>query len=122
MAFGKHLIAQDLSLINELGRQPIRARRFCMEYRDRILFGTDLTPNSNYYRMCYRFLETDDEYFLSPEGSEFKDIWSWNFNIPFKPHTARPWYIYGIDLPEKVLTKIYAGNAEKIIPNLVVNA
>lgn len=34
-----------------------------MRYADRILFGTDHAPDVDAYRLYYRFLETDDEYF-----------------------------------------------------------
>ncbi|MDP9316692.1 MAG: amidohydrolase family protein [Chloroflexota bacterium] len=60
--------------IGELGPQPYRARRFCMQYADRILFGLDLPAHAADYRVYYRFLETDDEYFdysradVSPQG------------------------------------------------------
>ena len=30
--------------ISELGRQPYSARRFLIKYQDRVLFGTDTTP------------------------------------------------------------------------------
>ncbi len=43
----------------ELGRQPYTARRFFLEFADRILFGSDLLPEENMYRLYYRFLETD---------------------------------------------------------------
>jgi predicted TIM-barrel fold metal-dependent hydrolase len=49
--------------ISELGRQPYTTRRFLLKYQDRIMFGTDTAPDRDAYRMYYRFLETDDEYF-----------------------------------------------------------
>ena len=49
--------------IGELGRQPYSARRFFTQYADRILFGIDAGPDLETYRLYYRFLETDDEYF-----------------------------------------------------------
>src|SRR5919108_904541 len=49
--------------LGELGRQPYAARRFCLAHADRILFGTDHKPDVRAYRLYYRFLETDDEYF-----------------------------------------------------------
>lgn len=56
--------------IAELGRQPYSARRFFVRYADRILFGTDCGPDLDSYRLYYRFLETDDEYFnYSPEST-----------------------------------------------------
>jgi predicted TIM-barrel fold metal-dependent hydrolase len=85
--------------INELGRQPYSARRFMIKYQDRILFGTDTTPRANAYRIYYRFLETDDEYWDSAEGH----------------HRQGFWMIYGIFLPEEVLEKLYRKNAERIV-------
>jgi len=81
----------------ELGRQPRRARRFFLEYQDRILFGTDATPNEDMYRNYLRWLETADEYF---------DYWGY-------PEQGR-WKIYGMDLPDEVLEKVYHRNAEKV--------
>jgi predicted TIM-barrel fold metal-dependent hydrolase len=86
--------------IGELGRQPRAARRFFLKYADRILFGTDTGPDLNVYRLYYRFLETDDEYF----GYDVTDI----------PRQGR-WQIYGLALPDDVLEKVYYRNAERII-------
>ena len=65
--------------ISELGRQPYSARRFFLKYQDRIMFGTDASPNRDAYRIYYRFLETDDEYF-DPAGGHHRqglldDLW-----------------------------------------------
>lgn len=49
--------------IAELGRQPYTARQFFLNHADRILFGLDFGPDVDTYRIYYRFLETDDEYF-----------------------------------------------------------
>lgn len=86
----------------ELGRQPYAARRFFLKYADRILFGTDLLPEVAMYRLYYRFLETEDEYFEYPS------------------HASRQgrWNIYGLYLPEDVLKKVYRDNALKLIPKL----
>jgi predicted TIM-barrel fold metal-dependent hydrolase len=88
--------------ISELGRQPYSARRFILKYQDRIMFGTDTTPNRAAYRMYYRFLETDDEYF-DPAGGH---------------HRQGFWMIYGIFLPGEVLEKIYATNARRLLVGL----
>jgi predicted TIM-barrel fold metal-dependent hydrolase len=84
--------------INELGRQPYSARRFLIKYQDRITFGTDTFPDREAYRMYFRFLETDDEYFDSAGGH----------------HRQGFWMIYGVFLPKEVLEKIYYKNAERI--------
>jgi len=84
--------------ISELGRQPYTVRRFFLKYQDRIMFGTDTAPNRDAYRMYYRFLETDDEYFDCAAGH----------------HRQGFWMIYGLFLPEDVLEKIYHKNAERL--------
>ena len=85
--------------INELGRQPYTARKFFIKYQDRILFGTDTPCDAEAYRIFYRFLETDDEYF-DPAGGH---------------HLQGRWMIYGVFLPDEVLEKVYHKNAEKIL-------
>ncbi|MFH1069469.1 MAG: amidohydrolase family protein, partial [Candidatus Glassbacteria bacterium] len=84
--------------ISELGRQPRTARKFFLQYQDRVMFGTDTPPSVEAYRVYYRFLETDDEYF-DPSGGH---------------HLQGRWMIYGVYLPDEVLEKIYNKNAQKI--------
>lgn len=85
--------------VNELGRQPYTARRFFLEYADRILFGLDRSRLSSYqYRVYIRFLETEDEYFPFTQGSGLGR-----------------WRIYGIHLPDDVLKKVYFQNAERLL-------
>jgi predicted TIM-barrel fold metal-dependent hydrolase len=88
--------------ISELGRQPYTARRFFLKYQDRIMFGTDTAPSRAAYRMYYRFLETDDEYF-DPAGGH---------------HRQGFWMIYGVFLPKDVLEKLYYKNAERLLVGL----
>lgn len=83
--------------VNELGRQPYTARKFFLKYQDRILFGVDRGSMTRYhYRVYFRFLETQDEYF------------------PFGGNLGR-WRIYGIFLPDEALKKIYYENAVKLL-------
>jgi predicted TIM-barrel fold metal-dependent hydrolase len=86
--------------ISELGRQPYTARRFLLQHADQILFGTDMGPNLDAYRIYYRFLETDDEYF--------------NYGMAEIPGQGR-WYIYGLHLPDDVLEKVYYLNARRVL-------
>jgi len=96
--------------IGELGRQPRTARKFFEKYQDRILFGTDAVPNGNdtpqqvygdkLYEIYFRFLETDDEYF---------DY------APAKIPPQGRWRIYGVDLPDDILRKVYNGNAARLL-------
>jgi len=83
----------------ELGRQPYTAREFFLKYADRILFGTDLIPETSMYRLHFRFLETRDEYFEYPS------------------HASRQgrWNIYGLFLPDDVLRRVYRENALRLL-------
>ncbi|OLC90698.1 MAG: hypothetical protein AUH86_22440 [Acidobacteria bacterium 13_1_40CM_4_58_4] len=81
----------------ELGRQPRRAREFFLQYQDRIMFGTDNGMSEDMYRNHFRWLETSDEYF---------DYWGY-------PGQGR-WKIYGMELPDAVLEKVYHSNAERM--------
>jgi predicted TIM-barrel fold metal-dependent hydrolase len=86
--------------LGELGRQPYTARKFFIQYQDRILFGSDMSPDLDAYRLYYRFLETDDEYF--------------NYNTSEVPMQGR-WYVCGLYLPDDVLKKVYSENAKKVL-------
>ena len=98
--------------IAELGRQPRRARRFFERHQDRILFGTDAVPPpygnavpqqllcDELYEIYYRFLETDDEYFdYAPADTPPQGRWS----------------IYGLQLPNTILRKVYHDNAAQLL-------
>jgi len=96
--------------IGELGRQPRTARKFFEKYQDRILFGTDAVPRGDeypqqvygdeLYRIYYRFLETEDEYF--------------DYSPARVPPQGR-WRIYGLGLPESILRKVYHDNAARLL-------
>ncbi len=87
------------AIIAELGRQPRFAHAFFVKYQDRILFGKDAWHPEE-YPTYFRVLETDDEYF------------------PYYKKYHAFWRMYGLDLPDEVLKKVYYENALKIIPNL----
>lgn len=103
--------------IGELGRQPRTAARFFDKYQDRILFGTDAIPlgtetpqqvfGEDLYRIYYRFLETEDEYF--------------DYAPAPKPPQGR-WRIYGLALPEPILRKVYYANAERVLGRKLTSA
>jgi len=98
-----NLYVEIASRIAELGRQPYTARKFLLKYQDRVLFGTDGPWPEERLRLYWRFLETDDEYFPYSE-KEFPPQGFWN--------------IYGVYLPDDVLSKIYRDNLLKILPHL----
>jgi len=87
------------AVLAELGRQPKAARTFFIHYQDRILFGKDTYKMEEYY-IYFRVLETDDEY----------------FDYYRKRHAN--WKMYGMNLPDSVLRKVYYGNALNVIPGI----
>ncbi len=87
------------AVIAELGRQPRAAKAFFERYQDRILFGKD-AYNTQEYHTYFRVLETADEYF------------------PYYKRYHAFWRMYGLDLSDEVLRKIYYQNAMQVIPGL----
>lgn len=87
------------AVIAELGRQPKMARQFFEKYQDRILFGKD-SWQPDEYGTYFRVLETADEYF------------------PYHKKYHAFWRMYGMNLPDDILKKIYYKNALKIIPHI----
>ncbi len=87
------------AVLYDIGRQPRAARDFFVKYQDRILFGKDsFQPNE--YPYYWRVFETADEYF-----DYYRDYHAF-------------WKLYGIDLPDEVLKKLYFENALRITPGL----
>ena len=87
------------AVLAELGRQPHFAREWFIRYQDRVTFGKDTWEPSE-YPYYFRVLETADEY----------------FDYYRKRHAF--WKMYGLDLPDDVLKKLYYKNALRIIPGL----
>ena len=87
------------AVIGELGRQPRRARKFFIDYQDRIMFGKDTYKKSE-FDVYFRVLETSDEY----------------FDYYRKRHGL--WKMYGLNLPDEVLKKLYYKNALKLFPSI----
>ena len=87
------------AVIAELGRQPRMAKRFFEKYQDRILFGKDAYNPHEFYTY-FRVLESDDEYF------------------PYYKRYHAFWRMYGLDLSDEVLKKVYYKNALRLIPGL----
>ena len=83
------------AVLYDIGRQPRGSHDFFIKYQDRILFGKDSFQPSE-YPYYFRVFETADEYF---------DY--------YRPYHAF-WKLYGIDLPDSVLKKVYFANALKI--------
>lgn len=87
------------AIIAELGRQPRFAKQFFIKYQDRILFGKDSWQPAE-FPTYFRVLESADEYF------------------PYHKKYHAFWAMYGLDLPDEVLKKVYYKNALKIVPGL----
>jgi predicted TIM-barrel fold metal-dependent hydrolase len=87
------------AVIAELGRQPFTAHDFIIKYQDRILFGKDIYDVTE-YPTYFQLLETHDEFF-----DYFRHYHAW-------------WQLYGSDLPDEVLKKVYYKNALKLLPRL----
>lgn len=98
-----NVVIEFASRIAELGRQPYSAREFLIKNQDRIMFGTDGPQPELRYHLYWRFLESFDQYFPYSEKA-------------FPPQGM--WRIYGVGLPDEVLTKIYHTNAARWIPGV----
>jgi len=87
------------AVLAEFGRQPRFARAWFERYQDRVLFGKDAWTPEEYY-VYFRVLETKDEY----------------FDYYRRRHAF--WKMYGLDLPDEVLRKLYYKNALRLFPQL----
>ncbi len=87
------------AVLAELGRQPRFARQWLIQYQDRVLFGKD-SWRPEEYKVYFRVLETADDY----------------FDYYRRRHAF--WKMYGLDLPDDVLKKIYYQNAIRLIPGI----
>ena len=92
-----NVYAETAAILYELGRQPRTARAFFIEYQDRIRFGKGrYAPEEFPY--YWRTFETADEY----------------FDYYRRYHAF--WQMYGMELPDEVLRKVYYRNALDVIP------
>jgi predicted TIM-barrel fold metal-dependent hydrolase len=67
------------------------------KYADRIVYGTDMGPTKSMYLVTFRILESADEHFY--EHDQF----------------GYHWPLYGLDLSDAALQKIYNTNSVKIL-------
>ena len=87
------------AIIAELGRQPRMANRFFEKHQDRVLFGKD-SYRPEEFPTYFRVLESNDEY------------------CPYYKRYHAFWRMYGLNLPDDILKKLYYKNALRIIPGL----
>ena len=83
------------AVLYDIGRQPRLAHDFFVKFQDRILFGKDSFQPEE-YPYYWRVFETRDDYFDYYRGY----------------HAF--WKLYGVDLPDAVLKKVYFQNALRI--------
>lgn len=74
---------------------PRRVKAFYTRYGDRLLYGTDMSTDIRMYRFTFRVLQTADEHFY--------------FRYTYH------WPLYGLDLSDDVLRKIYHDNASRLL-------
>ncbi len=89
------------AVLYDIGRQPRAAHDFFVKYQDRILFGKDSFQPEE-YPYYWRVFETKDDYF-----DYYRDYHAF-------------WKLYGIDLPDAVLKKVYYQNALRLMPAIQV--
>jgi predicted TIM-barrel fold metal-dependent hydrolase len=90
-----NVVVEAGAILYDLGRQPRAAREFFLKYQDRILFGKDAWQPDE-FPYYWRVFETRDEYF-----DYYRDYHAF-------------WKMYGIDLPDDVLKKVYYKNAIRV--------
>ena len=94
-----NVVLELAAILYDLGRQPRAAHDFFVKYQDRILFGKD-TYAPTEFPYYWRVLETRDEYF-----DYYRDYHAF-------------WKMYGMELPDAVLRKVYYQNARRVTPGL----
>ena len=87
------------AVLAELGRQPRFARDWLIRYQDRVMFGKDSWRPEEYH-VYFQVLETADDY----------------FDYYRRRHAF--WKMYGLDLPDDVLRKLYYKNALRVVPGI----
>jgi predicted TIM-barrel fold metal-dependent hydrolase len=87
------------AVLYDIGRQPRVAHDFFVKYQDRLLFGKDSFQPEE-YPYYWRVFETKDDYF-----DYYRNYHAF-------------WKLYGIDLPDAVLKKLYFQNALRLTPAL----
>ncbi len=87
------------AVLYDFGRQPRAAAAFFTKYQNRVIFGKDTYAPSE-FPYYWRVFETADEYF-----DYYRDYHAF-------------WKLYGMDLPDAVLKKLYYENALKVTPGM----
>jgi uncharacterized protein len=94
-----NVVVEAGAILYDLGRQPRAAHDFFVKYQDRILFGKDSWQPQE-FPYYWRVFETRDEYF-----DYYRDYHAF-------------WKLYGMDLPDPVLQKLYYQNALRVVKGM----
>jgi len=92
-----NLYADIAARYGEMAPIPRFVHAFLEKYSDRIVYGTDMGTAKEMYGTTFRILESADEHFY--EHGRF----------------GYHWPLYGLDLTDETLKKIYQTNADKIL-------
>lgn len=95
-----NMYVEVAAALYEVGRQPRAGRAFFEKYQDRILMGKDTFGGPAEFAVYFRIFETGDEYF------------------PWYRRRHAFWGMYGMELPDEVLRKVYFENAARLIPGI----
>lgn len=90
-----NLYADISARFYETATIPRRVGAFYEKYSRRLLFGTDMSTDPRMYRFTFRVLETSDDHFY----------------YRYSYH----WPLYGLGLSDRTLTRMYNGNARRIM-------
>ena len=92
-----NLYADIAARFGEVAPIPRATAAFFTKYQDRLVYGTDMGLDSDTYQITFRILESNDEHFYAFD------------------HFGYHWALNGLNLPKKILQKVYHDNAAKIL-------
>ena len=91
-----NLWADVAARYGEIAPVPRYTKAFMEKYADRLVYGTDMGFSAGMYQTTFRILETRDEHFYVQQLLNYH------------------WPLYGLDLSDETLKKLYNDNATKI--------
>lgn len=94
-----NLYADISARYSETAAIPRFVGQFYEKYQDRLVYATDMRFGTEMYQHTFRILESADEHF-----------YAWK-------RTSYHWPLYGLDLSDRVLRKVYRENSLKLIRN-----
>jgi len=92
-----NLYADIAARYGEIAPVPRYTKAFMEKYAGRLVYGTDMGTGRQMYKTTFHILESADEHFYE------QDMFNYH------------WPLYGLDLSDTTLKKIYSDNAEKIM-------